>query len=81
MTTAWEAGRLMLNNEPLSEAVERVNRYTNKPILVDPAIANLRVSGAFNAGDVSAFIEAITSYFPVEATTSPDNQIVLQKRS
>jgi transmembrane sensor len=79
--TAWESGRLMLNNEPLSEAVARINRYTDKPILVDPTVANLRVSGAFNAGDVSAFIEAITNYFPVEATTSPDNQIVLQKRS
>ncbi len=79
--TAWESGRLMLNNEPLAEAVERINRYTDKPILVDPAVANLRVSGAFNAGDVSAFIEAITSYFPVEAITSSDNQIVLQKRS
>ncbi len=81
VATAWESGRLILNNEPLDEAVERVNRYTNKPLQVDPAVANLRVSGVFNAGDVTAFVDAITSYFPVQASTSADDQIVLQKRS
>jgi transmembrane sensor len=81
VATAWEAGRLILNDEPLGEAVERVNRYTDKPLAVDPAVADLRISGVFNAGDVNAFIDAITNYFPVQASTSPDNQIVLQKRS
>ncbi|MEI9988970.1 MAG: FecR domain-containing protein [Rhizomicrobium sp.] len=81
VATAWESGRLILDNEPLGEAVERMNRYTNKPLIVDPAVAALRVSGVFNAGDVGSFVDAITSYFPVQATTSADDQIVLQKRS
>lgn len=81
IATAWEAGRLILNNETLAEAVERVNRYTNKPLRVDPEVAGLRVSGVFNAGDVSSFVEAITSYFPVQAGVSWDNRIVLEKRS
>jgi transmembrane sensor len=81
VATAWESGRLILDNEPLAEAVERVNRYTDKPLIVDPAVASVRVSGVFNAGDVGAFIDAITSYFPVQASVSADNQIVLEKRS
>lgn len=81
VATAWETGRLILNDEPLGEAVERINRYTDKPLAVDPAVANLRISGVFNAGDVNAFVDAITSYFPVQASTSASNQIVLQKRS
>jgi transmembrane sensor len=81
VATAWESGRLILNDEPLGEAVERMNRYTDKPLIVDSAVARLRISGVFNAGDVNAFIDAITSYFPVQASTSADNQIVLQKRS
>ena len=81
VVTAWESGRLILNNEPLGEAVERVNRYTDKPLLVDPAIAQLRVSGVFNAGDVATFVDAITTLFPVQASVNDANQTVLQKRS
>ena len=81
IATAWETGRLILNNEPLGEAVERVNRYTDKPLIVDPAVAMVRVSGVFNAGDVGAFVDAITSYFPIQASVSADNHVVLQKRS
>lgn len=81
VATAWETGRLVFNNEPLGEAVARVNRYTDKPLAVDPSVANVHISGVFNAGDVSAFIDAVTSYFPVSASTSADGRIVLQKRS
>jgi len=81
VATAWETGRLILNNEPLGEAVERINRYTDKPLLVDPSVANLRVSGVFNAGDVASFVDAVTSYFPVQASVNDGNQTVLQKRS
>lgn len=80
VATAWESGRLILDNVPLGEAVQRVNRYTNEPLTVDPAVANVRVSGVFNAGDIGAFVDGITSYFPVQASTSPNSRIVLEKR-
>ncbi len=79
--TAWEAGHLVFRGEPLGEAVARVNRYTDHPILVDPSAASIRISGVFNAGDVGSFVGAITGYFPVQATTDADNTITLQKRS
>jgi transmembrane sensor len=81
VATAWESGRLIFNDEPLDEAVARVNRYADKPLTVDPSAAAIRISGVFNAGDVGAFVDAITSYFPVEASTGADDRIVLQKRS
>jgi transmembrane sensor len=81
VATAWEAGRLILNDEPLGEAVERINRYTDKPLLVDPAVAHVRVSGVFNAGDTAAFVDAITNYFPIQASANDQDQTVLQKRS
>ncbi len=79
--TAWESGHLIFKDETLSEAVARVNRYTDKPITIDPDIAAIRISGVFNAGDIGAFVSAITSYLPVQATTGPDNEIVLQRHS
>jgi transmembrane sensor len=78
--TAWEAGHLVFRGEPLREAVERVNRYTDHPIVVDPSVASVRISGVFNAGDIGSFVGAITGYFPVQATTDADDTITLQKK-
>ncbi len=80
VVTAWETGRLIFNNEPLDEAVARINRYTDKPLTVEPSAAALHISGVFNAGDIDAFVDAVTSYFPIVASTTADNRIVLQKR-
>jgi hypothetical protein len=35
----------------------------------------------FNAGDASAFVDAITSFLPVQASVGDDGQTILQKRS
>jgi transmembrane sensor len=77
---AWESGRLLFRDEPLGDAVARVNRYTAHPIMIDPSIASIRFSGVFNAGDISSFVSAVTSYFPVEASTTETNSILLQPR-
>jgi transmembrane sensor len=81
VASAWENGRLVFNGEMLREAIARVNRYTDRPIEVDPSIASIRIIGDFNAGDTASFISAVTTYFPVEATTTADNRILLQPRS
>lgn len=81
VATAWQNGRLVFNGDTLAEAVERVNRYTDHPIEVDPAVASIRIIGAFNAGDVSSFVSAVTSYFPIQATTTANDDILLQPRS
>jgi len=78
---AWEAGRLLFRDEPLGDAVARVNRYTTHAIQIDPSIASIRISGVFNAGDIGSFVSAVTSYFAVQASTTPDNSILLQPRS
>ena len=79
--TAWEAGHLIFKDETLGEAVERVNRYTDRPLVVDPAVAGLRISGVFDAGDIGSFVSAVTSYLPVQASTTAGNGIELQGRS
>jgi transmembrane sensor len=78
---AWEAGRLLFRDEPLGDAVARVNRYTTQPIMIDPSIASIRFSGVFNAGDVGSFVSAVTSYFPVQASTTGTSGILLRPRS
>jgi transmembrane sensor len=75
--TAWQNGKLIFDDEPLADAAARVNRYTEHKIVVEGAAKSQRVSGVFDAGDVNAFVEAVTYYLPVKAARS-DNQIVLQ---
>jgi ferric-dicitrate binding protein FerR (iron transport regulator) len=50
-------------------------------VVVDPSIESIRISGVFNAGDIGSFVSAVTSYFPVQASTTESNSIFLQPRS
>ena len=76
--TAWQQGQLVFNDEPLGQAVERVNRYTSRKIAVaDDTVGAIPVTGTFNAGDIDAFVEAVNSFLPVHAVTGPDG-IILQ---
>lgn len=75
--TAWQQGQLVFNNEPLAQAVQRVNRYTSQKIAVaDDTVGAITVSGTFNAGDIDAFVEAVNSFLPVHAVTGPDGIIL-----
>jgi transmembrane sensor len=80
VAAAWEAGHLVFRDEPLQAVVARVNRYTEHPVALDPAVADIRISGVFNAGDVGSFVSALTAYVPVQATTTASGGILLQPR-
>jgi len=67
---AWREGKLVFDDETLADAVARMNNYSQVKIIVeDPPARALRISGIFNAGDSSAFVEAVRSYFPVDVST------------
>lgn len=77
---AWERGELVFADDTLAEAVAKVARYSNRRIEVDPGAANLRVSGAFNAGDTESFLDGMTSYFGLTATPGADGAVTLKRR-
>lgn len=82
VVTAWETGHLVLNDVPLGDAVRRVNRYADRPIVLASAkVAGLRVSGVFHTGDVRAFAEAVAMLMPLSASCRDDGAIVLSVRS
>lgn len=79
--TAWQSGQLVFDNEPLSQVVERISRYSTVPVTVaDANTGALRMSGVFNTGDVAAFVEAVTHYLPVSASQPQYGAIVLRKK-
>lgn len=72
---AWEAGQLAFSDEPLSSAVERMNRYADTPLAIgDAAAGRVLISGVFAAGDTTAFIEGVTGIFPVRVTQTAGRQ-------
>jgi transmembrane sensor len=76
--TAWREGKVIIRTEPLSEAVERVNRYSKLQIkIVDERLAGKHVSGVFEAGDTQGFVNAVKQYLPVETDYSESNVVRL----
>lgn len=69
--SGWPDGRLRFRGAPLSEVVAEANRYSSRKLrLGAPALANLRVSGSFHAGDSEAIASAIALTLPVRVDTS-----------
>lgn len=63
---SWEQGLINFDQEPLARAVERMNRYSTKRVIVaDPAVGGIAVDGVYKAGDVDAFVEGIVALHPV----------------
>lgn len=78
---AWQAGRLVFSDVSLGEAIERENRYAERPVtLDDPRLKGLRLSGVFNAGDTRAFAEAVSTMLPVAARFQRDGAVDLSAR-
>ena len=79
--TAWESGKLVFDDEPLSSIVLRVSRYGAHPIIIgDEQTSMLRISGVFHEGDVAGFVSTIVSYLPVQAQQDRDGSVRLTAR-
>jgi transmembrane sensor len=79
--TSWRRGQVIFDNTRLTDAVAELNRYSEIKIeLADAALADLRLSGAFTTGRLTVFVEAVTTYFPVQVTRSDDRAVVLSAR-
>jgi transmembrane sensor len=79
--TSWRRGKIIFDDTRLGDAIGELNRYSQVKIeLADPALADLRLSGAFATGRPNVFVEAVTSYFPAEVARRDDAVVVLKAR-
>lgn len=79
--TSWTNGQLIFDNQPLSKVVERINYYSKSPIIIaSPAVGDMRISGSFNTGDTSGFLELVTRYLPIKEQRDAQDRIVLIKK-
>jgi transmembrane sensor len=57
---AWSHEKFDFIREPLSSAVNQLNRYNRRQLLIrDPAIRNVLFSGGFDSRDIDSFIKAL----------------------
>ena len=62
--TAWRRGEVMLDRMTLADAVAEMNRYDERLLVIDdPAVASLRVSGIYHAGDSEGFAETVARLY------------------
>jgi transmembrane sensor len=71
--TAWQARKLLFDNERLSDAIAEHNRYTEQPILLAGNLGDQRISGVFNIGDTESLIFALRKTFDVHVLVEPDS--------
>lgn len=75
---AWQDGMVEFDGDTLAQAVEEFNRYRATPLVIgDPAIASLRVGGAFRLDRSQDFVDALESGFGVRAVPGSDKSIIL----
>jgi transmembrane sensor len=67
--TAWRAGRLVFDSDPLGEVVAEFNRYNHRQIVVaDAQLGEERISGVFDADEPDALIGFLTRDGAVRVT-------------
>ena len=69
--TAWVDGWLWFAAVPLPEAIAEFNRYHGQRlVLVDPALARIRIGGRFRSSDLASFIATLEHSFGVRAVST-----------
>lgn len=70
---------LQFDDTPLAQAVAEANRHSRAQIrLADPSIGELRITGAFRAGDTDGFAESLAAAFSLHLERRPDGTLVLR---
>jgi transmembrane sensor len=76
--TLWPSRMLEFDDTRLEEAIAMVNRYSATQLrLGDESIRELRVTGAFRAGDVAGFARSLAAAFGLKVQTQPDGGVLL----
>ncbi|MET0335893.1 MAG: FecR domain-containing protein [Rhizobacter sp.] len=66
-TTAWTRGMLLADAMRLGDFAEALSRYRQGVVSCDPAVAHLRISGAFPIDDTDRALAMLSATYPVQA--------------
>lgn len=76
--TSWLDGRLTFMRDPLADAVEEMNRYSErKLVFTDGRVPEQQIVGVFRTGDVESFAQAVELNGFARIVSSTPERIVL----
>lgn len=64
---SWRTGQLVYEATPLTLVADDLARYVGRPVMVDPAIGAMRVSGVLAIRDGAELVQQIEALLPVRA--------------
>ena len=78
--TSWMSGKLVFRDTPLPKAVDELNLYSPRKIILapDPRLNGLEVSGVFRAGRSYTFVGALEAAHPLKVTEVSETEVRLE---
>ena len=81
VATSWTSGRLVFQGVPLQQALVEMNRYSRKPIRLDPGYDQTEtLTGAFDSADTDAMVAAVANLRGLSVERQPDGSTLLRHR-
>jgi transmembrane sensor len=78
--TAWKEGLLVYRHAPLKVVIPRVNRYSEKPIvLADGSVGDLPFSGTVFEGQVTDWLRALAMTLPIVVIEGTDRIVICSR--
>lgn len=79
---SWQKGILAFDDEPLSDVIEEVSRYTSYQIIIaDPNIRTLRVGGYYPIGKIQAIFNALELNLGLEINKVDEQTYYITRKS
>lgn len=78
--SAWTRGMLQFDGTRLSDAVALANRYSERKIILAAGAEQLRVTGAFRAGDIPALATSLAQAFDLKLDRTRNGDFRLAPR-
>lgn len=79
---SWVSGMLSFDADRLGDALAQANRYSSAKISVaDPALNDLRITGAYHVRKAAAFAHALAVSLDLKVANHSDGNIVLSRPS
>ncbi|SHI19842.1 FecR family protein [Pollutimonas bauzanensis] len=79
--TAWQRGRLIFRDSPLSQVVNELNRYLSQPLrIADAHLGRLRIAGTLGIDEPESALEVLPEIAPVTVLRRTDGSTVITAR-
>lgn len=76
--TAWRRRRLVFHDAPLSDVVAAASRYSDTPLVADPALARIKVTTVLPLDGDGALADRMAVLLPVRTERTADGRVLVR---